>query len=315
MLFKKLSTVERVYNIGLEYNTLRYLFKSITTVVLEAEDDLAKLYDLKVLDKIPVKDIMTKNTVSINESETSKQLIKYIEKYRHMGYPVIDNNKKLVGVVTFNDLEKGHAIIRDIMTPKEKLITIMPDTSASESQNIMANNDIGRLLVVDEKGELLGLVSRGDIVKTYREYGKKTKIQKCDRLTIMHFYDEEKEKKLKKLTEDLVVLLGGRGYNVSEKEEYIEIMTKDWEPLSKIVYNNGKPDHLSLTTKTIDITNIKIIEEILNTIEKYKIEEIVITDHIRLIDEKSSIQRIITDMTAFRDSEKTFGTITIRSDF
>ena len=54
MLFKKLSTVERVYNIGLEDNSLAYLFENITHFVLEAQEDLIKLYDLRVLEKIPV---------------------------------------------------------------------------------------------------------------------------------------------------------------------------------------------------------------------------------------------------------------------
>ena len=314
MLFKKLSTVERVYNIGLQHNNLKFLFRSITEVVLEAENDLEKLYDLKVLDKIPVKDIMTKNIITINENKHYSELVKLIDEHRHMGYPVVNDSGELVGVVTFSDLKNAKGLIKDIMTPKDKLLTTTPDTSASDAQNIMANNDIGRLLVI-ENGKLIGLVSRGDIVKTNKTYGKKTKIQKCDRLTILHFYDEEKYDKLQKLSEDLIMLLGGRGYNVSEKEEYIEILTDDWEPLAKIVYNNGKPDHISITTKTIDITYVDIICEIFETIEKYNIEEIVITDHIRLIDEKSSIQRIITDMTSFKDSEKTFGTITIRSDF
>ena len=49
--------------------------------------------------------------------------------------------------------------------------------------------------------------------------------------------------------------------------------------------------------------------------EKPKFEEIIITDHITLIDERSSIQRIITDVTIFEESKKTFGTITVRIDF
>jgi len=47
MLFKKLSTVERVYNIGLEQNSLFNIFDHITLFVKEAEEDLIKLYDLR----------------------------------------------------------------------------------------------------------------------------------------------------------------------------------------------------------------------------------------------------------------------------
>jgi len=319
MLFKKLSTVERVYNIGLEQNSLFNIFDHITIFVKEAEEDLIKLYDLRVLEKIPVKNIMTRNIITINKNESVDKLREYIEKYRHMGYPVVDDDGKLVGVVTFRDLEKSNkknTSIEDIMTPRDKLIFISPETSASESQKIMAKNDIGRLLVLDENGELIGIVSRGDIVRTYKIYSKGVaKIQKCSRISNFYFYDKNRDEKLKRLVDDLIMLLGGRDYIISEKEEYIEALTKDWEPLVKIMMAGNKVDHISITTKSINILEMDIIREILKKIDEYAFEEIVLTDHITLIDEKSSIQRIITDVTLFNDSKKTFGTITIRSDF
>lgn len=318
MLFKKLSTVERVYNIGLEQNSLFNIFDHITLFVKEAEEDLVKLYDLRVLEKIPVKNIMTRNIITINKNDSIDKLKEYIEKYRHMGYPVVDDEGKLVGVVTFRDLEKSGKknVIEDIMTPKDKLVFISPETSASESQKIMAKMDIGRLLVLDDKGELIGIVSRGDIVRTYKIYSKgSAKIQKCSRISNFYFYDRNKKEKLKKLVDDLIMLLGSKDYIISEKEDYIEILTKDWEPLVKIMMTGDTVDHISITTKSINILEIDIIREILKKIDEYAFEEIVLTDHITLIDEKSSIQRIITDVTLFNDSKKTFGTITIRSDF
>ncbi|HIP16554.1 MAG TPA: CBS domain-containing protein [Methanothermococcus okinawensis] len=318
MLFKKLSTVERVYNIGLEQNSLFNIFDHITLFVKEAEEDLVKLYDLRVLEKIPVKNIMTRNIITINKNDSIDKLKEYIEKYRHMGYPVVDDEGKLVGVVTFRDLEKSGKknVIEDIMTPKDKLVFISPETSASESQKIMAKMDIGRLLVLDDKGELIGIVSRGDIVRTYKIYSKgSAKIQKCSRISNFYFYDRNKKEKLKKLVDDLIMLLGSKDYIISEKEDYIEILTKDWEPLVKIMMAGDTVDHISITTKSINILEMDIIREILKKIDEYAFEEIVLTDHITLIDEKSSIQRIITDVTLFNDSKKTFGTITIRSDF
>lgn len=316
MLFKKLSTVERVYNIGLEDNNIKYLFDSILHFVLEAQSDLMKLYDLRVLDKIPVKDIMTRKMITLNENEPIEKLKEYIEKYRHMGYPVLDSNGDLKGIVTFTDLGKSGRIIKDIMTKKEDLLTVSPDTSASESQSIMAKNEVGRLLVVDENGKLIGLVSRGDIVKTYKTYSRNTPIiQSCQRITIFYFYDDNKYEKLKDLSEDIIMLTASRDCDVNDREGYIEILNPDKKPLLKIVKKDDKIDHISLTTYTITSANDKLIQDIFELIEKYKFEEIVVTDHITLVDEKSSIQRIITDVTLFKESKKTFGTVTIRSDF
>ena len=269
-----------------------------------------------IFDRLKIKDVMSENIVSISPESSVKDLVDLMFRYKYMGYPVVDNYGKLVGIVTFNDLAKNGNNIKDIMTPKKDLILISLETSASESQSIMAKNDVGRLLVVDDDGNLVGIVSRGDIVKTYQVYSKKTsKIQRCARITNFYFYDVDKDAKLKKLTDDLIVLMGGRDYHVSEKEDYIETLTKDWEPLAKIMKKDNKIDHISLTTKSVDVSCQKIVMEILATIEKYAFEEIVVTDHITLIDEISSIQRVITDMTLFKESKKTFGTITIRSDF
>ncbi|HID47630.1 MAG TPA: hypothetical protein EYP47_02945 [Methanococcaceae archaeon] len=93
MLFKKLSTVERVYNIGLEESSLFSIFEHITLFVKEAEEDLIKLYDLRVLEKIPVKDIMTRNIITINKNESVDKLREYIEKTAKTTCPLIHQYK------------------------------------------------------------------------------------------------------------------------------------------------------------------------------------------------------------------------------
>lgn len=321
MLFRKLSTIERVYNIGMEHDSINYVFNYITNFIKESERDLVKLYDLKVLDKIVINDIMTKDLVVLDEEESIDELGKLIKQYRHMGYPVFNSNEELVGIVTFDDLRTKKSSmprlkklkIKDIMTKKDEIISISPYSSASEAQKIMVEYDIGRVLVVDD-GKLKGIVTKGDIVRTSEIYNPEPKINKCSHITNIYFYGDN-PKKVEELAEEIIVLMGARGYIISEKEDFIEISDREWEPIAKIMKRNGKIDHISIDTKLINILELNIIKEVLKLIEKPKFEEVIITDHITLVDEKSAIQRIITDVTMFEKSMKTFGTITVRIDF
>ncbi|AEK19318.1 CBS domain-containing protein [Methanococcus maripaludis] len=321
MLFRKLSTIERVYNIGMEHDSINYVFNYITNFIKESERDLVKLYDLKVLDKIVINDIMTKDLVVLDEEESIDELGKLIKQYRHMGYPVFNSNKELVGIVTFDDLRTKKSSmsrlkklkIKDIMTKKDEIVSISPYSSASEAQKIMVEYDIGRVLVVDD-GKLKGIVTKGDIVRTSEIYNPEPKINKCSHITNIYFYGDN-PKKVEELAEEIIVLMGARGYIISEKEDFIEISDREWEPIAKIMKRNGKIDHISIDTKLINILELNIIKEVLKLIEKPKFEEVIITDHITLVDEKSAIQRIITDVTMFEKSMKTFGTITVRIDF
>ncbi|MBA2840825.1 CBS domain-containing protein [Methanococcus maripaludis] len=321
MLFRKLSTIERVYNIGMEHDSINYVFNYITNFIKESERDLVKLYDLKVLDKIVINDIMTKDLVILDEEESIDELGKLIKQYRHMGYPVFNSNEELVGIVTFDDLRTKKSSmprlkklkIKDIMTKKDEIISISPYSSASEAQKIMVEYDIGRVLVVDD-GKLKGIVTKGDIVRTSEIYNPEPKINKCSHITNIYFYGDN-PKKVEELAEEIIVLMGARGYIISEKEDFIEISDREWEPIAKIMKRNGKIDHISIDTKLINILELNIIKEVFKLIEKPKFEEVIITDHITLVDEKSAIQRIITDVTMFEKSMKTFGTITVRIDF
>jgi len=177
----------------------------------------------------------------------------------------------------------------------------------------MVEYDIGRVLVVDD-GKLKGIVTKGDIVRTSEIYNPEPKINKCSHITNIYFYGDN-PKKVEELAEEIIVLMGARGYIISEKEDFIEISDREWEPIAKIMKRNGKIDHISIDTKLINILELNIIKEVLKLIEKPKFEEVIITDHITLVDEKSAIQRIITDVTMFEKSMKTFGTITVRIDF
>ncbi len=87
--------------------------------------------------------------------------------YRIGGIPVVDANKKLIGIVTNRDLRFEHddkKSVADLMTFKS-LVTAKENTTMDEAELILQENKIEKLPVVDEKGILIGLITYRDISK------------------------------------------------------------------------------------------------------------------------------------------------------
>jgi len=90
-----------------------------------------------------------------------------MDKYNISGVVVVDNNKRLVGILTNRDIifEKNIAKqVRDIMT-HEKLITAPEGTSLEKAQRLLKKYRIEKLPIVDKSGRLKGLITVKDIIK------------------------------------------------------------------------------------------------------------------------------------------------------
>ncbi|MDC6384463.1 IMP dehydrogenase [Flagellimonas taeanensis] len=83
------------------------------------------------------------------------------------GIPIVDANKKLIGIVTNRDLrfEKDNdRPISEVMT-SENLVTVGEGTSLEQAEVILQENKIEKLPVVNAKNELIGLITFRDITK------------------------------------------------------------------------------------------------------------------------------------------------------
>ena len=120
-----------------------------------------------VLEKVPVRKIMTGDIVSVQPSMTIEDLSKLMFEKKHMGYPVIEGNS-LKGIVTFTDLhtipqhERANILVSDVMT--KDVITVPIDADASEALKLISTRNIGRVLITDNDS-IVGILSRTDLVR------------------------------------------------------------------------------------------------------------------------------------------------------
>lgn len=109
---------------------------------------------------------MIANPVTLTIDKSIRDAKNVMNNYHISGLPVVDNGK-LVGIITNRDIrfEKDDDLsIRDRMT-SENLVTVKKGTTLEEAKEVLQQHRIEKLLVVDDKGNLAGLITVKDIQK------------------------------------------------------------------------------------------------------------------------------------------------------
>lgn len=110
---------------------------------------------------------MIYDPVTIMQGSTVYDALALMAEYKIGGIPVVDNDKKLVGIVTNRDLRFERNMdkrIDEVMT-KENLVTTNQSTDLESAAQILQQYKIEKLPVVDKDGKLIGLVTYKDITK------------------------------------------------------------------------------------------------------------------------------------------------------
>ena len=83
------------------------------------------------------------------------------------GIPVVDDNNRLVGIVTNRDLrfEKNNDRLVDEVMTSEGLITVKENTDFEQAERVLQNHKIEKLPVVNNENQLVGLITYKDIIK------------------------------------------------------------------------------------------------------------------------------------------------------
>jgi len=126
-----------------------------------------------------VRDIMTTDVVTVRPDTPHQTVAAMLRQHRVSGFPVADDDGKVVGVVTETDLvalvagrrHRRHraaeqATAGDLMS--HPAVTVGPDDPVKTAARLMRKQRLQRLPVVDRDGRLAGIVSRSDVLSVFQ---------------------------------------------------------------------------------------------------------------------------------------------------
>jgi CIC family chloride channel protein len=131
--------------------------------------------DIDVMQGVLVNEAMTTSVDTVSTDLSLVELQEAFAETHHHGFPVLDDNGELFGVVTLQDLTRAaerqpwrQLKVRDIAT--RSMLTIHPDEPMWVALKRLSTRDVGRLPVVDRHNprRLLGMIRRSDIVRAYQ---------------------------------------------------------------------------------------------------------------------------------------------------
>jgi CBS-domain-containing membrane protein len=145
-----------------------------------------------IMMKVTVKDVMTDQVVAVRREASFKEMAARLREFRVSAFPVIDENRRVIGVVSEADLLAKEALAGDhaaipaavtgILHHKDRqkaegltagdlmthpAVTVRPEDSVEHAARLMYTLQVKRLPVVDRGGYLVGIVSRADLLAVF----------------------------------------------------------------------------------------------------------------------------------------------------
>ena len=112
---------------------------------------------------------MVLSPVTVLAETKIREVLELKERRKITGVLVVDGQNKLVGILTNRDLQfepNLNQLVKDVMTPKEKLITATESIDMIEAKKLLHKNRIEKLPIVDQAQRVIGLITVKDIQKS-----------------------------------------------------------------------------------------------------------------------------------------------------
>ena len=125
---------------------------------------------------IKLREIMNINFIAVNPDLKMSELIRdYFNVYWKSAFPVINDDKRLVGMITTDAISKKNRIenedkkVSEMMIPVSELIVMSPDKEVNDALKQLFRKRMSRVFIEDKESQLVGLVSKSDILHLAQE--------------------------------------------------------------------------------------------------------------------------------------------------
>ena len=198
-----------------------------------------------------VENWMSKNVITVDVNDSMQDATRLLKEHNIRGLPVMENGK-LVGVVTDRDLKKASASdattleihellymisrikVKDIMTKNP--ITIPLDYTIDEAAEVLLENKLSGAPVVDDKGQVVGIITQIDIFRVLVSFtgAKKAGIQFAFQLEDHPGSIKEVADIIRKYGCNIMSILGSHDDQVDYRHVYIRVSNCDRKRLGEL---------------------------------------------------------------------------------
>ncbi|WP_254808741.1 CBS pair associated ParBc domain-containing protein [Natronosalvus amylolyticus] len=183
-----------------------------------------------------VKDYMTRDVATVSPDDTVEEVsVRIAESEDHSGFPVCER-RRVDGFVTARDL-----LLADDSTPifrvmTTDLIVAHPDMKVTDAARVILRSGIQKLPVVDDAGNLVGIISNADVIRSQIERATPEKVGKLIR-TLENIHSIELREERRDIQLDELTPTQGRVYADELEGRRYELEHGLAEPL--VVIDNG----------------------------------------------------------------------------
>jgi CBS domain-containing protein len=135
-----------------------------------------------------VKDVMTTRVIWVRKDATFREMATALREYRVSAFPVVDDDRKVIGVVSEADMLNKEAfadepgVISGILHHRDQakargvtagelmttaVVAVRPEDTVEHAAKLMYDRRVKRLPVTDESGRLVGIISRADVLSVF----------------------------------------------------------------------------------------------------------------------------------------------------
>ena len=187
-------------------------------------------------EKPRVRDYMTRDVVTVSPDDTVASVARQVaECEEHSGFPVCDG-RRCEGFVTARDLllADDDALVFTVMS--DELVVAHPEMALTDTARVILRSGIQKLPVVDDAGNLVGIISNADVIRSQIERATPGKVAKLSR-TLENIHDIEAREERRRVALDSLTPTQSKVYADELEGRNYELERGLAEPL--VVIDNG----------------------------------------------------------------------------
>jgi CBS domain-containing protein len=175
-----------------------------------------------------VKDVMTTRVIWVKKDATFREMAAALGEYRVSAFPVVDDDRKVIGVVSEADmltkeaLDDEPGLISGILHRRDQakargvtagdlmtaaVIAVRPDDTVEHAAKLMYDRRVKRLPVTDANGRLVGIISRADVLSVFDRTDEVIRAEILDEVPLGEYSEDPRT--LDVIVKDGIVTLTG----------------------------------------------------------------------------------------------------------